>query len=493
MDQNKGNILIVDDEKGLRLGTQRLLEEEGYLVSAAENGTEGLKLGIGADFDVAIIDLKMPDIDGLDVLKEIKRIHPNTVCFIATAFASYDTAIQSTRLGAFGYIQKPFSPEELIYQVEQGIKQRKLILDVERHEREREQNLLELASEKSRLNAIIKSISEGVIVINVNGDVVYHNYSALKMLNLSNLNIGGNIISKLPVQIVDIVKKIFASEKFLIKSYTTEYFQKEGGDLFIEAACTPIPHPDGSLAGVVVVLSNITEYKRIEIIKNQFVSMVAHELKTPLAAVRGFINIILDRSIQLTPEKELDYLNRSNSRLKSLTDLVNDLLDISKMELKTKEREITEVNIADVVSSTLQMLELEISRRELNIKYEADSDLPMIKADSNEIARIVTNLISNAVKYNKDKGKIEVCLTSSGGYVILKVKDTGIGMKQEEKKKLFTEFYRAKNERTRGISGTGLGLSIVKRIVDSYFGLIEIESEYGKGSTFTINLPINLT
>lgn len=493
MDVYKGNILIVDDEKGLRLGTQRLLEEEGYNVSAAENGTEGLKLSTSTDFDVAIIDLKMPDIDGLDVLKEIKRIHPNTVCFIATAFASYDTAIQSTRLGAFGYIQKPYSPEELIYQIELGIKQRKLILDAERHEKEREQNLLELASEKSRLNAIIKSISEGVIVINVNGDVVYHNYSALKMLNLSNLNIGENIISKLPVQIVDIVKKIFSSEKFLLKSYTTEYFQKVGGDLFIEAACTPIPHPDGSLAGVVVVLSNITEYKRIEILKNQFVSMVAHELKTPLAAVRGFINIILDGSIKLTPEKELDYLNRSNSRLKSLTDLVNDLLDISRMELKTKEREITEVNIADVVSSTLHMLELEISRRDLNLIYEVDSDLPLIKADYNEITRIVTNLISNAVKYNKDKGKIEISLTSSGGYVILKVKDTGIGMKTEEKKKLFTEFYRAKNERTRGISGTGLGLSIVKRIVDSYYGLIEIESEYGKGSTFTINLPINLT
>lgn len=492
MDRYKGNILIVDDEKGLRLGTQRLLEEEGYTVSAAENGTEGLKLGTGTDFDVAIIDLKMPDIDGLDVLKEIKRVHPNTVCFIATAFASYDTAIQSTRLGAFGYIPKPFSPEELIYQVEQGIKQRTLILDAERHEREREQNLLELASEKSRLNAIIKSISEGVIVINVNGDVVYYNYSALKMLNLSNLKIGENIINKLPLQIVDIVTKIFSAEKFLIKSYTTEYSNKEGGELFIEAACTPIPHPDGSLAGVVVVLSNITEYKRIEIIKNQFVSMVAHELKTPLAAVRGFINIILDKSISLSPEKELDYLNRSNSRLKSLTDLVNDLLDISRMELKTKEREITEVNLSDVVSSTLQMLELEISRRELNLSYDVESGLPLIKADANEITRIVTNLISNAVKYNKDKGKIEVSLSSSGDYVILKVKDTGIGMKPEEKKKLFTEFYRAKNERTRGISGTGLGLSIVKRIVDSYFGLIEIESEYGKGSTFTINLPINL-
>ncbi|NMB81475.1 MAG: response regulator, partial [Ignavibacteria bacterium] len=115
MNDCKGNILIVDDEKGLRLGTKRLLEEEGYIVAVAQNGSEGLQYGTTNDFDVAVIDLKMPDIDGMEVLQAIKQSHPNTVCFIATAFASYDTAIQATRIGAFGYIPKPFSPEELTY------------------------------------------------------------------------------------------------------------------------------------------------------------------------------------------------------------------------------------------------------------------------------------------------------------------------------------------------------------------------------------------
>lgn len=491
MNDCKGNILIVDDEKGLRLGTKRLLEEEGYIVTAAENGTEGLQYGTTIDFDVAVIDLKMPDIDGMEVLKEIKRTHPDTVCFIATAFASYDTAIQATRIGAFGYIPKPFSPEELIYQIELGIKQRKLILDAHRLEQEREKNLLELANEKSRLNAIIKSINEGVIVINTNGDLAYYNYSAIKLLGLSSLQIGENVLSILPEQINEIVTKIFRSDKIMLKSFSTELSLNRENEIFLEAACTPIPNPDGSLAGVVIILSNITEYKRIEIIKNQFVSMVAHELKTPIAAVQGFLNIIKDETLNLPVDKKKEYLNRSTQRLKSLTDLVNDLLDISRLELKTKQKEIIDVNLCDIVNSTLQMLELEIAKRELTIDKNSEDNLPFIKADINEITRVVTNLLSNAIKYNKRNGKIFIDLNSSQNYVILKVKDTGIGMKDSERQKLFSEFYRAKNENTRGISGTGLGLSIVKRIVDSYYGIIEVDSEYGVGTTFTIKLPIN--
>jgi len=491
MNNCKGKILIVDDEKGLRLGTKRLLEDEGYIVSAAENGTEGIQLGTNDEFDVAVIDLKMPDVDGLDVLKAIKQERPNTVCFIATAFASYDTAIQATRIGAFGYIPKPFSPEEFIYQIELGIKQRKLIIDAHRLEQEREKNLLELANEKSRLNAIIKSINEGVIVINTNGELAYFNYSAIKLLGTNNLQIGENVLEFLPKEISDIVKKIFLSDTIMLKSYSTELSLKSENEIFLEAACTPIPNPDGSLAGVVIILSNITEYKKIEIIKNQFVSMVAHELKTPLAAVQGFLNIIKDESINLPPEKQKEYINRSCQRLKSLTDLVNDLLDISRLELKTKHREIVDVDLAEIVNATIQMLELEIAKREIKVERNVMDNLPPIKADVNEITRVITNLLSNAIKYNKPNGMITIDLNFSKNYVILKVKDTGIGLKEEEKNKLFSEFYRAKNEKTRGISGTGLGLSIVKRIVDSYYGIIDVESEYGVGTTFTVKLPIN--
>ena len=491
MDIKKSNILIVDDEKGLRLGAQRLLQDEGYEVEAAENGQTGINLAISKDFDVAVIDLKIPDIDGLDVLREIKSKRPNTVCFIATAFASYDTAIQSTRLGAFGYIPKPFTPEELIYQVELGLKQRQLIIESNKLKKEREENLLEIAYEKSRLNTIIKSISDGVLVINRIGEVVYFNYAALKFLNIGELKIGDTAISKLPEKIIELFTNILESEKILLKTFTSQIELLPNNELVIEAACTPVPHPDGSIAGVVIVISNISQFKQIEQIKSQFVSMVAHELKTPLAAVQGFLNIMLDDTIQIEKEKEKDYLNRSVVRLNSLKDLVNDLLDISKLELKTKQREIEDIHLQDIIQNTIQLLELELKKKNISIVSTIEKNLPIIKADQNEITRIITNLLSNAIKYNKDSGKIFIDALKKKNYVSVVIKDTGIGMKPEEKEKLFNEFFRAKNEKTRGISGTGLGLAIVKRIVDSYHGKIEVESEFNSGTTFVINLPIN--
>lgn len=490
IDKNKVNILIVDDEKGLRLGVQRLLMDEGYNVDTAENGEEGIKKGTGKDYDVAVIDLKMPDYDGLEVLNKIIDVNPNTICFIATAYASYDTAIQSTRMGAFGYIPKPFSPEELIYQVEQGIKQRALLVEAERLKSEREEKLLELTYEKSQLNAIIKSISDGVLVINKVGEVVYYNYAALKFLNISDLKIGYSAFDKLPHELNDIIVKIYESEAVLLKTYSTEIELKPNNELIVEAAVTPVPHPDGSIKGVVIVISNITQFKKIELIKSQFVSMVAHELKTPLAAVQGFINVILDDSLNVSADQRKEYLKRSVLRLNSLKDLVNDLLDISRMELKTKNREIESLNIEEIITNTVQLLELEAEKRKLTIVKEIQHSIPKINADQNEITRLITNLLSNAIKYNRENGKIYISAKVQDSYLNITIKDSGIGMKPEEKSRLFNEFFRAKNEKTRGISGTGLGLTIVKRIVDSYHGKIEVESEYGSGTSFIINLPL---
>lgn len=492
MNGKTAHILIIDDEKGLRYGTQRLLEDEGYSVETAENGEEGIRLGTSKEFDVALIDLKMPDIDGMDVLKEIINIHPNTICFIVTAFASYDTAIQATRIGAFGYLPKPFTPEELIYQVEQGIKQRELIIEAERLKKEREANLLELAFEKSRLNAIIKSINEGVLIINRIGEVVYYNYAALKYLNISDLKISEPVLYKLPEKISDIITNILEKETFSLKTITTQIEVKPDQALVIEAACTPISQPDGSLAGVVVIIGNITDFKKIELIKNQFISMVAHELKTPLAAVQGFLNIFLDKNMNISEETKEDYLKRSVVRLKGLTDLVNDLLDISRMETKTKQRELEIIRIEEVLIGTLQFLEFELQKKGILVEQNIQPNLPTIKADLNEITRLLTNLLSNAIKYNKENGKIILEITTSSNYLKIRITDTGIGLKPEEKNRLFSEFFRAKNEKTRGISGTGLGLTIVKRIVDSYYGKIDVDSTYGEGTTFTISLPLNI-
>ncbi len=489
MEDTKPKVLIVDDEKGLRIGTQRLLQSENYEVDTADCGMLGIKMGTENDYDLAILDLKMPDIDGISVLKAIKKARPNTVCFIATAYASYDTAIEATKLGAFTYIPKPFTPDELLRNLRAGYERRLLIIEAERLKKEREERLLELAFEKSRLNTIVNSLADGVFVVNKEGELVLYNPAAVKYLELNEIIIGEKILGILPPKISELLKHFLGKEAFENKTNSAEVELKPDRELVVEIKCSPVPHPDGSLAGVVTVIRNITEMKKVEYVKSQFVSMVAHELKTPMAAVLGFLNIILDPSLKITQEQQVDYMSRSKNRLQGLLEMVNDLLDISRMEMKTKSRELKELSVGGIVKSTVDFLELELKKKGVTVTSRYQEDLPLIKADNNEITRLFTNIIGNSIKYNKDKGTINIDVSTSGNFIVTKISDTGIGMKPEDKARLFSEFYRIKNEHTRSISGTGLGLSIVKRIAESYSGKVEVESEYGKGSTFIVYLP----
>jgi len=492
MQNTKPKVLVVDDEKGIRTGVQRLLETEGYEVDIAENGTEGIKLGTTKDYDLAVIDLKMPDVEGIEVLKNIKQKFPNTVCFIATAYASYDTAIEATKLGAQSYIPKPFTPEELISELKNGYQKRQLLLEEEKWKREREERLLEVAFEKTRLNTIINSITDGVLVVNKEGLAVLFNPAVFRFLELDEVKVEEYILDKLRPEFLELINKFLLSDSKEKRSYTIQLELKPNREFFIEATASPVFHPSDNLAGVVFVFKDITELKRIELIKSQFVSMVSHELKAPIAAVYGFLKLISDENIKLKEEQKKDYINRSMIRLDGLLKIVNDLLDISRMEMKTVKREIKKVCITEIINSVLELFQIDIQKKSIQVEFDYQSNGFCINADVDEITRLYTNIISNAIKYNRQEGSIIIKIYHSGNFVVTEIKDSGIGMKEEEKKKLFSEFFRAKNEFTKNISGTGLGLSIVKRIVDSYSGKIEVESEYEVGTTFRIYLPISL-
>jgi len=191
----------------------------------------------------------------------------------------------------------------------------------------------------------------------------------------------------------------------------------------------------------VVVIKNITALKKIEQLKSQFVSMVSHELKAPVAAVYGFLNLITDEKIKLTSEQQQDYLHRSQLRLDSLLKMVNELLDISRMETKNVKREIKQVCVEEVVKSVLELFQVEISKKGISVSLNCGSDAACIKADYDEITRLFTNFISNAIKYNKENGSVLITISKSEDYLITEIKDTGIGLKPEEKKKLFSEFF----------------------------------------------------
>ena len=487
--ESAAHIILIDDEEALRNAVKRILEGEGYLVETAANGTDGIALATSKDFDLAVIDLKMPDINGIDVLREIRKKRPYTICFIATAYASYETAIEATKLGADGYILKPFSPEELIQQLNKGIEKRKLLLETERLRKEREESLLEVAFERTRLKTIINSLRDGVVVINKNGESVYCNQASLSLLNIPYMPIGIPIIEHFPPEIISLLDKNFLKEERQENTFSIEINTNVEKEIFIEATISPVLQPDGTLAGVVLVLKNITEFKKLELLKSQFVSMVAHELKAPIAATIGFLDILTKPEIKVEEAQRTDFLKRSHFRLDSLLLMINDLLDISRMEMHKVAREIKELAIEDIIAETLALLKIDIEKKHLQIISNWSDKKVTIRADQNELQRLFLNLISNAVKYNKENGSISISCKAEEIYTVIQISYTGIGLKPEEKHKLFTEFFRAKNERTKNIHGTGLGLSIVKRIVESYDGKIECQSSFGEGSTFTLYFP----
>ncbi len=488
MKPNHTKILVIDDEVGMREGIRRLFEAEGFEVETAENGIEGVEKGIALEYDLYFIDLKMPDLDGQAVLKAIKKKFPESICIIMTAYASFETAVETIRTGAYNYMPKPFTPDDLQTLADRALERRWYILENRRLRADQERRLLEVAHEQSRIRAIINTIDDGVVVVNQDGELVLFNPRFLTLFDIrEEIAIGQQILDILPAALADQISQILKQLNLAIAT-RQEIVIHPPAKLVVMSNTTPILHQNGQVLGTVSVIRDITEIKKLEILKSQFVNMVAHELKAPLAAIQGYLDIVVNKSLGEQQETYDNYLKRSLERSNSLIELISDLLNISRIEAGKVRHEIELLNIGKLLGDTAEFFIPESRKNNITVELQLEEDL-YIEADNEEIQRMIINLLSNAIKYNKENGHIYISGSRSGHFVKISVRDTGIGMKPGEKERLFEEFFRAKNKYTRLVTGTGLGLSIVKKITDSYAGKMEVESEFEKGSTFTIYLP----
>ncbi len=488
MSSTKAKILVVDDELGMREGMRRILEMQGLDVDTAENGTQGVEMGLAQEYDLYFIDLKMPDLDGTEVLRSIKLAYPEAICVVVTAFASIDSAVTTTQLGAYRYIPKPFDPDELVHVVTIALERRELILETRRLQAERKKRMMEISREQSRLRTIIGALDDGILVINQQGEIVLFNNAFHSLLEIKEkIAVGDSFQQTLPHDLEDQINSLL-NNKVNFKAIQQEIVIRPPAEKVVMANITPIIDNDGSSIGLVSVIRDITELKKIDVLRSQFVNMAAHELKAPLSAVQGYLELMVDKALGDAPELYEQYLTRSLDRTKALVSLINDLLNISRMEAGTTRREIERLDVQELVHKSLETFTTEIKNAQLTLDTHLESNL-FIQADQREALRLLNHLIGNAIKYNRPDGRIDILVNRSGHYVKIAIQDTGIGMTPEERARLFEDFFRAKNEHTRAITGTGLGLTIVKKIVDAYSGMIEVESEFEKGSTFTVFLP----
>jgi PAS domain S-box-containing protein len=485
------NILVVDDEIGIREGCKRALSEEGYLVDDAEDGQIGLQKVEQKSYDLILVDLMMPGIGGMDLIRKIHRLDPEIITVVITGNATIETAVEATKLGAYDYLPKPFSPEALSAVVKRGLEKRTLRLDAKKLYAERTQKMLELVNERSRLRTIIGCMADGVLVANLEGRLVLWNASSVKMLKSKGFDIAGEpleyYISNKPL--IAAIKEVLSSED---KDFTmvSREIPAQDQKIILMAKIAPVRDEDGKILGAVTVLRDITELKEINKIKSQFVSMVAHELRAPMAAIKGWLEVVLSGEAGGDEEQQKKWLHRAMDRSDSLLALVNDLLVINRMETGKLARKMEPIKLNDVISKIVDFLRPEAEKQKVSIEIPLTEDLPPIQADVKDMEKLFTNLISNAIKYNRENGTVVIQGEADGGFVLYRIKDTGIGISSEHLSRIFDDFYRADDERTKKITGTGLGLTIAKKIVNSHFGRIEVESEPEKGSQFSVYLPL---
>jgi two-component system sensor histidine kinase/response regulator len=365
-------ILIIDDEAGMREGCRRALTPHGYAVHAAADIASGLELLHQQRYDIYLLDVMLPDGSGLDLIAPILEQDPNAICIIITGFGSIEMAVEATRRGAYNFLSKPFTSDELLMAVNQGLERRRL-------------------------------------------------------------------------------KAIEAQSEELARA-------KE-------------------------------ELELLDEVKSQLMLKVAHELRAPVAAVQSYITLILAGYIgdqELKPT-----LNRVQQRLQEMLNLISDLLELARLKQAKDHRpaQTSPQNMAEILKEVCDLLREQAHEKRQSFQIEI-LDRPILTANREHLKQIWTNLISNAIKYTPQGGRIRVTLAVEKGRIVGTVEDSGIGISEKDMEHLFQEFFRTDQAKASGEIGTGLGLSIVQQIVESYGGEIKVTSKLGQGSRFTFVLPL---
>ena len=493
-------ILVVDDELGMREGCRKILTSEGYQVEVAEDGVAGLELFKKCgDFAVALVDLKMPRMSGIELIEHLRALDEDVVIFVITAYATIDTAVEATRRGAYGYIPKPFTPDELLLPVRNGLDRRTLSMEAKRLREERERRLLELAVERSKSSTIISCMTDGVLVINRDRQIVLRNAAATRILP-DCADAPRGVSRRVPAAPLPAPMERLGCPE--LQALMEDALSSGPGPMIASREvvldrCTymvnasPVREPTGEVSGAVVVLRDITALKKLEVAKSMFISMVAHEVKSPLAAIEGQLMAVLSGVAKANADQERNMLERALLRARTLRTMVSDLLNLTAMEtgnfvIKRSPLDLRKV-MADVVESHRERADAK--HIELVLAENGTGADGFVLADHDSIFMVLSNLVDNAIKYTPEHGHVNVRIDHEGICVRVSVRDDGIGMTAEEKDSVFDEFYRAKNRYTVHVPGTGLGLTLVKRLVDMHQGKVTVQSEPGKGSTFTISLP----
>ncbi len=351
-----------------------------------------------------------------------------------------------------------------------------------------------VVSEKSLMSSIMDSIADGVVVTDVLGTIQILNPKAKEILGLYTENAIGESAVEF-IQRFEEVPDDVMHEKFqkIIErgeTFTTDIKLSLPTTRFYTLSFGPVRSKDGLVQGIVAVLSDITQLKEMDQMKTDLMSMVTHEIRTPLATVRGFAQILLKGGIGNDKSSEfLEIINRQSNRL---VNLVNDFLDITRIESGRQVVTKGPVDLDKLIQNSVADLKPLADEKNISLQYQQlPTPIPEVFGDRNLVEQVLINLVSNAIKYSPKGAWARVSVAERNGQMAVSVQDNGLGIPKEAASRLFEKFYRVRNDDRKDIIGTGLGLSLAKQIIEVHGGTISVESEHGEGSKFTFTIPIH--
>jgi signal transduction histidine kinase len=356
-------VIVIDDDEIMRLSCQQILVKSGYKVETFGNGQDGIRRIRQVRPPLLVVDIKMPELDGFEVINLVRQIDPDLVIVVITGYATIETAVDAMKAGAYDFLPKPFTPSELRLIIDRGYERWRLTKEAQQLRREKEE------------------------------------------------------------------------------------------------------------------------------VERKFITLVSHQLKAPLVAVKQYLDVMLHSFRDQLPETCREWVTRSQLRLGEMLTIIQDWLALSKIDRGTFCDRSAATEISGLVRELIQSQQQLPDSADIKIETDVASDLPCVAGDPTSIGMVVSNLISNAVKYNHPGGSVRVGLSYGEGFVNLEVKDTGIGIPEECIPRLFEEFYRVRSQETQEIPGTGLGLVICKRILTELGGSIRVESKSGEGTSVLVRLP----
>jgi len=343
----------------------------------------------------------------------------------------------------------------------------------------------DLAREVSEKEALLSSMIEGVLAIDRDEHVILINKAAQRMLELGPDDALGKFHWEVirNAEINNLFKEVLKTKEQ--KEVKLQIGPLDERAFMVYAA--PIRARGGNILGVVAVFHDVTEIRRLEKVRMEFVANVSHELRTPLTSIKGFVETLKRGAID-ERENAVNFLDIIERHTDRLNQLITDLLDLSRVETGKKKMDFQPIKVEELINRAVSHF-MEISNKNRpKIKYNIPSDLPMVLADEEGIETVLKNLLDNAVKYTPKRGEINITSTDKDDYIEIAVVDNGIGIPSRDLPRIFERFYCVDKARSRELGGTGLGLSIVKHIIEAHGGTVGVESEVGEGSRFTFTL-----